>query len=139
MSFAEKGTWIYLVVNVLTLGAYLVIVLGQAGTIALVDVDYVPPMLGAIGAAIVLTIIGRVAIEVARPSESHTPDVRDREIDRHGEYVGGTILAVGMLLPFGLTLAEVAHFWIGNAIYLVFSLSAFVGTAIKIVAYRRGI
>lgn len=139
MSFAERGTWIYIVVNALTFGAYLVIVLGQSGTTPLTEVDYVPAMLGTIGAAIALTIVGRIAIEIAKPSESHTPDVRDREIERFGEYVGGVILAVGMLLRFGLTMAEFAHFWIANAIYLVFSVSAFVGTTIKIVAYRRGI
>ena len=66
-------------------------------------------------------------------------DVRDREIGRFGEYVGGIFLGVGMLVPFGLTLAEVEYFWIGNAIYLTFAFSALVGTVVKLVAYRRGL
>jgi len=139
MSSAEKGTWLYLIVNALTYVAYLAIVLGRSGTTPLVEVDYVPVMLGAIGAAVGLTIVGRIAIEIAGPRETHRPDVRDREIDHFGEYVGGVTLAVGMVLPFGLTLAEFDHFWIGNAIYLVFSTYAFIGSAIKLVAYRRGI
>jgi hypothetical protein len=44
-----------------------------------------------------------------------------------------------MLVPFVLTLTEADHFWIANAIYVAFVLSAFVGTTVKLVAYRRGV
>ena len=44
-----------------------------------------------------------------------------------------------MVVPFVLALAEFDHFWIANAMYLVFVLSAVVGAAVKLVAYRRGI
>ena len=35
-------------------------------------------------------------------------------------------------------MAEVGHFWIANAVYLCFVLSAVLGSVAKIVAYRRG-
>ena len=44
-----------------------------------------------------------------------------------------------MVVPFVLTLAEFEYFWIANAMYLVFVLSALVGAAVKLIAYRRGI
>jgi hypothetical protein len=96
-------------------------------------------LLGAIGVAIALSIAGRILVEIARPSDSYAADVRDRDIGRLGEYVNGTVLGIAMLVPFVLTLAEFDHFWIGNAIYLAFVVSAFIGTIVKLVAYRRGI
>jgi hypothetical protein len=139
VSYEEKGSWVYLLVTLVTYVAYVAIIVGRAGGGSLADVDYVPTMLGTIGVAIALTITGRVALEIAKPSGSHRSDVRDREIDRFGEYVGGTFLAVGMLVPFALALIEAEHFWIANAIYLVFAVYSLVGTAIKLVAYRRGL
>ena len=64
--------------------------------------------------------------------------MRDRDIDRFGEYVGGTLLGIGMVVPFVLAITEADYFWIANAMYLVFALSAIVGAAIKLFAYRRG-
>jgi hypothetical protein len=36
-------------------------------------------------------------------------------------------------------MAEADHFWIANAIYAAFVLSALVSTPLKLVAYRRGL
>jgi hypothetical protein len=142
MSYEERGQWVYIVANVLTFGAYAAIVLGQAGSVPLTEVDYVPVMLWAIGIGIALSIVGRILVEIAAematPGDSHEADVRDRDIGRLGEYFSGTLLGVAMIVPFVLTLAEFDHFWIGNAMYAAFALSALVGTAVKLVAYRRG-
>ena len=70
--------------------------------------------------------------------DSQTKDQRDKAIDRHGEYVGGIILAVLMIVPFGLALADVDTFWIAHAMYLAFLTSALIGGIVKIVVYRRG-
>ena len=43
-----------------------------------------------------------------------------------------------MIVPFVLTLSGSAHFWIANAMYLVFTVQAIVGAVIKLIAYRRG-
>jgi hypothetical protein len=56
-----------------------------------------------------------------------------------GEYVGGIVFAVGMVLPFALAMTEADHFWIANSMYLAGVLSALAGTAVKLVAYRRGL
>jgi hypothetical protein len=44
-----------------------------------------------------------------------------------------------MVAPLVMAMAEVPHFWIANAIYLAFALTAFLYAALKIVAYRRGL
>jgi hypothetical protein len=143
MSSEERGQWVYLVAIGLTYAAYVAIVFRQATQTPIPDIDYIPTMLGAIGIGIALSIVGRIAGEiaghVAEPSDSHEPDVRDRDIGRFGEYVAGTVLGIGMIVPFVLTLAEVDYFWIANTMYFAFVVSALVGAVMKLVAYRRGI
>jgi hypothetical protein len=146
MSSEERGQWVYLVVSVVTYGAYLVLTIGQLRQRAPADIDYAPMMLAAIGVAIILSIVGRilvaigghVAAEMAGRGEPLEADVRDRDIGRFGEYAAGAVLGVAMVVPFILTLTESDHFWIANAMYLAFVLSAVVGTSVKLVAYRRG-
>lgn len=138
VSYEEKGTWVYLVVSALTYLGYVGVVLGRAGDGAIAEVSYVAPMLWSIGISMGLAIVARIVVEMARPSESHKADVRDRDINRFGEHVAGGVLGVGMVLPFGLALAQTPHFWIANAIYAVFTSWAVFGAAVKLVAYRRG-
>jgi hypothetical protein len=138
MSYEEKGQWVYLVVTSIAYGVYVVLVITSAGASPLPEVDYQPILIGTIGAAIVASIIGRIAIEMIGPSESHTEDVRDRDIGRLGEYRAGLVLGIGMAVPFIMALAEVDWFWIANAMYLVYVTQAIVGAVIKLIAYRRG-
>jgi hypothetical protein len=138
VSFEEKGTWVSGMVVAATYVAYLTVVLAGAGETPLPEVAYVPPMLWSIGLAVALSIIGYIAVAVTRPSEADKSDVRDRDISRFGDYVGGIVLAVTMLVPFGLALAAFDHFWIANAMYAAFVLASLVSQAVKIVVYRRG-
>jgi hypothetical protein len=146
MSYEERGQWVYLAVIVATFTAYVVIVVGRAGGTPLTAVDYVPIMLWTIGIAIAATIIGRIGVEVigrigdevSKERTGLTADVRDREIDRFGEYIGGIVIGVGMVVPLILAMTEAQHFWIANAIYFVFVLGALVSASVKLVAYRRG-
>ena len=146
MSNEEKGQWVYLVAILVTYSAYLVIILGQLGQTAPADLDYVPTMLWSIGIGIAVAIIGRIVVEIVTAiraemvghGEGHDADVRDRDIGRFGEYIAGTVLGVGMVVPFLLTLAEFDYFWIANAMFLAFGTAAAVGAIVKLVAYRRG-
>ena len=147
MSGEEKGQWVYLVATGLTYLGYVAVVLGRADGGPLTDVDYAPVLLSAIGVAIVLAIVGRIVVgiaggiaaEMAGDDPNQVADVRDRDIGRFGEYVAGTVLGVGMVVPFALTLAAFHYFWIANAMYLAFVVAAVVGTVVKLVAYRRGL
>jgi hypothetical protein len=138
MSYEEKGQWVYLAATSIGYGAYLVLLLGSAGTTPLPEVDYVPILLWTIGVAIAASIIGRIAIEIIWRSDSSSEDVRDRDIGRFGEYRAALVLGIGMVVPFILALMEADHFWIANAMYLVFTAQAIVGAVVKLIAYRRG-
>lgn len=140
MSYEEKGTLSFLVVAVVAYGVYLWLVLPELlGGAPVEQVDYAIPMLWTIGGAIVAGIVGRVAIAVANPSEEHTADVRDKQIDRAGEQVGNSLVAIAAIGALVLAMLQVHWFWIANAIYLGFVLSAVLGSMAKLAMYRRGV
>jgi hypothetical protein len=139
VSYEEKGAWVYLVVVVGTYGAYLAVILGRAGGVPLARVAYVAPMLWIIGISIVLTTVGRVVVEIAKPSGDRRSDVRDKDVNRFGGYVGGMVLAVAMAVPFGLAMAKADPFWIANAMYAAFVVWALASTLGRLAAYRRGL
>ncbi|MEU0718594.1 hypothetical protein ABZ498_15580 [Streptomyces lavendulocolor] len=138
MAFEEKRAWIMAVVAV---GAYLVyvaVILGRAQGIPLAEVTYAATLLWSVGAAIAAAIALNILAAVASPREANKKDQRDREINRFGEYAGQSFLVVGGVAVLALSIAEADHFWIANTIYLAFVLSAALGAAAKIAAYRWG-
>jgi hypothetical protein len=138
MSYEERGQWVYVIVTVVAVTAYVVLVVAGAGGGPLTEVDYVPVMLWTIGAGIVGSIVGRILAAIVWHGEGHDTDVRDHDIDRRGEYVGGLVLGIGMVVPFVLAIIEADYFWIANGMYLVFALAAVVSAAMKLIFYRRG-
>ena len=113
--------------------------LGRAGPVPLEDVPYISTMLWTIGIGIGLTIVGYVIVAASKPDEADKSDIRDKEIKRFGDYVGGVALGALMIGPFVLTLAGSDHFWIANTMFAAFVLGSLVGAVTKIVAYRRGL
>lgn len=139
MTFEEKNTWIFAFVAFCSYGIYVAVILGRAPGIPLHQVAYVAPMLWAIGGGVVASIAGCIVVACLWPKECGKKDVRDREIGRLGDYVGQSFAVIGGVAALGLSMAEAAHFWISNVVYLGFVLSALLGSATKIVAYRRGL
>jgi hypothetical protein len=139
MSYEEKGTWVYLVTSAAAYVVYLVIILGRLAGIPAAHVSYVPALLWTTGASIAASILGRVVVETARPSESRRADVRDRDIYRSGEYASRWLLVAGAAAALVMAMARWDYFWIANVIYLGFVLWAVAGSALKLVAYRRGL
>ncbi len=138
MSFEEKRSWIMLVTAVGGYATYLAVILGRANGAPLSTVDYQWPLLWTIGAAILASIVAVIVVSIAAPRDAGRKDQRDREINRFGEYVGQSFVVLGALVALLLAMLSADRFWIANAIYLSFVLSALLGAATKIVAYRRG-
>lgn len=139
MTFEEKGTWLYGAVSIALPVFYFATILGQVATTPVGDIEYQALLIGVIVAAIVITIIGMIGIGISSPSDAGKADIRDKEIDRFGSYVGGTVTLVAMLVPLGLAMVAAAQFWIANAIYLGFVVGSLTSTATKLIAYRRGL
>jgi hypothetical protein len=138
MTFEERNTWVFAVITVGAFGAYVATILGRAQGTPLAEVPYAAAMLWAIGAAIAASIVGRIVVAVAWPKDADRRDQRDKEIYRFGEYIGQSFVVAGAVAALVLAMAEVDHFWIANAVYLAFVLSALLGSTAKLVAYRRG-
>jgi len=139
VSYEEKGTWVYLVTSAGAYAVYLAIIVGRLASTPAAEVPYVSVLLWTTGASIVASIVGRVVIETASPSDSKRADVRDRDISRSGEYASRWFLVAGAAAALVMAMAKVDYFWIANVIYLGFVLWAVGGSALKLIAYRRGV
>jgi hypothetical protein len=139
VSYEEKGTWVYLVTSAGAYAVYLAIIAGRLASTPAAQVPYVAVLLWTAGASIVASIVGRVLVETASPSDSRRADVRDREIYRFGEYASRWFLVAGAAVALVMAMAKVDYFWIANVIYLGFVLWAVAGSVLKLVAYRRGL
>ena len=129
MPYEEKTAWLY---GFVALAGYLT----YLGVVLLTGADYIAPLLWTIGGAIVVNIIGTIAISTVTPRGK---DQRDRDIYKFGEYVGNSFVVVGAVSALILAIIAAPHFWIANVLYLCFVLSALLGTVAKLVAYRRGL
>ncbi|OKI49617.1 hypothetical protein [Micromonospora sp. CB01531] len=138
MAFEEKRAWIMGLVAVAAYAAYVVIVLGRADGHPLADVSYAGPLLATVAGSIVASIALHIVVSAVSPEGANEKDQRDREIHRLGDHIGQSFLIVGGVAALAMALADWEQFWIANVIYLGFVLSAVVGSAAKIVAYRRG-
>jgi hypothetical protein len=114
VSYEEKGTWVYLVTSAGAYAVYLAIILGRVAS-------------------------GRTLVETVSPSDSRRGDVRDRDVNRFGEYASRWFLVAGAAAALVMAMAKVDYFWIANVIYLGFVLWAVAGSVLKLVAYRRGL
>ena len=72
-------------------------------------------------------------------SDSRKRVERDKENYPIGEYASRWFVIGGAAAAFFMAVAKVDYFWIANVIYLGFVLWAVVGSAVKLVAYRRGL
>ena len=141
MSYIEKNTWLFGGIVVVGYATYLVLLFTQAAGRPLEQAEYLLPMLGTIGGAIVAGILGGIVLAIATRADRDNrgkPDVRDKEIEHAGERVGNSIVVIGALGALVLAWLEVDHFWIANEIYLAFVISGLLGTLTRLAVYRRG-
>jgi hypothetical protein len=134
----EKRAWIIAVLAVAMYAAYLAVVLYRSADTPVAEVSYVSPLLWTVGISIAASIVLSIAVSIGAPKDASRRDQRDREIHRFGEYAGQSFVVIGGVAALGLALAEVDQFWIANVIFAGFTLSAIVGSAAKIAAYRWG-
>lgn len=157
MTFEEKFTWVSAVVSTGVAAVYFAFVLGEVRTVPVAEIAYQRPLLIAIGALVVLSIIGAIltaivtAIGAAVTAEITgegsiedsvgdigRSDERDKDIHRRGELIGYYVSSAGVVGVMALAMLRYDQFWIANALYLSFVIGALVAAVAKLVAYRRG-
>lgn len=138
MAFAEKRAWIMLLVSTVAYAVYVVVVLRRSSGVPLADAPYESALVGTIVASIVVSIILNIVVGMFTPKGEEKPDQRDREIYRTTEYIGQSFVVIGAVAAMILALLQAPYFWIANAVFLCFVLSALLSSIAKIFAYRTG-
>lgn len=138
MSFEERSTWIMAIIMFGVYGWYFFVALSQMDNEAFRVDGYQSVMLVAVVVLVILAAVTHIVIAVADPKGVDKSDVRDRQINRYGEYVGGYVLGAGALFALALAMFRVDQFWIANAILAALVLSELVSAGTRVVLYRRG-
>lgn len=101
-----------------------------------------PIMLWTIGGGILAGIAINILVGIVSGMfrrDAERVDQRDRQIARSGDQVGQSFVILGAVSALVLALHEADSFWIANVIYVGFVLSAILGSATKVLGYRRGL
>ena len=149
MSFEEKVTWVSGVVTLVVASRYAWVVGGLFGQGPVEQITYQRPLLFAVGAMIVLTIVGTIAMAIGTAiraeitGEGSVDDIdrtdeRDAHIGARGDRVAFYVSSVLMVGVLALAMLEMAHFWIANGVFAAFVVGGLVGSGVKLAAYRRG-
>ncbi|MDY7543250.1 MULTISPECIES: hypothetical protein [unclassified Cryobacterium] len=139
MSALEKRAWIRLGTAIAAYTTYLVLLLIRDDGMPLAEAPYVAALLWTIGGAIVASIVLDILVSILSPRDAGQADQRDREIARFGDTVGQSFVVIGGVAALLMALLQLPYFWIANAVYLAFVLSAVLGGIARLVAYRRGL
>ncbi|MCS3843067.1 hypothetical protein [Microbacterium sp. AK031] len=139
MVYTERNTWVGLIVTAVMIPSYVIVILQRAGGGPLAAVDWFPIMLWTIGISIVVSILWGMFAGARDPKGATATDVRDRDIDRMGGRVEHSFLVIAGLGVIVLCAIGADAFWIANAMFFGFAVSAFIGGIARIIAYRRGL
>jgi len=139
MPIAQKRAWVMMIASAL---AYLVYVVLVATNLSdpMADTPYVAPLLWTVGGSVAATVVAEIVIASTSGRQGRAAtrtDERDREIDRFGDHVGQAFIIIGALAALVMVMLEWPYFWIANVIYLAFVLSAVLGSAARLAAYRQ--
>lgn len=149
MSQEERTTWVSGVVTLLVAIWYAWTAFTMFGQAPVEEIAYQRPLLIAVGAMIVLNIVGAIvlaigtAIKAEVTGEGSADDIdrkdeRDAHIEARGDRVAFyvvTALTVGVL---AMAMLEMPYFWIANGAFAALVVSGLVSAVVKLVAYRRG-
>jgi p-aminobenzoyl-glutamate transporter AbgT len=142
MSYEERNAWVFAGVSILTGIYYLSTMLGGDPSVPLVARDWKTAMLTTIGGGIVVTIVLSIAVNIVfgivSGDTKTTSDIRDRQINRFGDYVGHSFVIIGAVGALILLMLDMPSFWVAQAIFLGFFASGCLSSIARIASYRFG-
>jgi hypothetical protein len=138
MTFLEKSNWAILGVAIVVPAFYFAHIFASLRDTPAADIAFVRPLITSFVIFVASAGSLHIIAALSNPREKGKRDVRDKEIDRFGEYVGGNIMGVGAIAALALVLANTEDLWVATTLYGAFVAQALVASIIKIVLYRRG-
>lgn len=139
MPIAQKRAWAMMIASTVAYVVYVVLVVINLHD-PVSDTPYVAPLLWTVGGSVVATVLAEVGFAMTTRREGKAAlrtDERDREIDRFGDHVGQAFVVIGAIAALIMAMLQWPYFWIANVIYLAFVLSAVLGSAARLAAYRQ--
>ncbi len=149
MSYEEKITWVSGLVTLIVAGWYAWVLASMFGEVPVGEIAYQRPLLLAVGAMILFTIVGAIALAIGAAiraevtgrgsaEEVGRKDERDVSIEGRGDraaFYASSSLMVGVL---ALAMLEQPYFWIANGVFAAFVVGSLISSGVKLTAYRRG-
>jgi hypothetical protein len=139
MPIAQKRALAMMIASTLAYVVYVVLVVSNRQD-PVADTPYVAALLWTVGGSVLVTVLAEVGFAVSTRREGRAAfrtDERDREIDRFGDHVGQAFVVIGAIAALVMAMLQWPYFWIANVIYLAFVLSAVLGSAARLAAYRE--
>jgi hypothetical protein len=137
MTISERYQWAYGFAVLLTSGAYFVWLGIQLMNEPATSVEYVAPLLWTLLASFIVHTFGRGFAAHASRGD-HGTDERDRLINQRADALSFFIFSIMAAVPMALGLMGLDAFWMTNALFLAFSLTALAGVGIRAFSYRTG-
>lgn len=134
----ERSAWIQLVLAVVGYPVYLVLLFADGVGRPLAERAFVWPMIWVVGVSIAVSMILHAVFRVYTDRDAEKPDERDLLITRWGERIGHAFVVLGAVVALVLVMLDAASFWIANAIFVGFFLSAALSSLARLFAYRKG-
>lgn len=139
IAYEEKVAWVGLIVAVVHYAVYLSVVLTRTVETPMPQTPFADALLWSLGAAVAIMVAMSIVVAVTTRKDDHETDIRDKQITARAEFTSRGFLIAGALAGLVLALLELDPFWIANAIYLGFVLSAVLEAVTKIALYRGGV
>jgi hypothetical protein len=150
ISFTEGVQYAGLALSVLSLLAYLAIVLTRVFTddVSVTKVAWQGPMLLVLAIGGALYGIGGAFYGIGwgvgygiarRRRRGPIEDARDKDIRRYGESINGGLVVLTVAVSIVLLALNVEPFWVAQNLFLGNWFASFVSTAGRVAAYREGI
>ncbi|MEM9562009.1 MAG: hypothetical protein AAGA93_05295 [Actinomycetota bacterium] len=136
MTFHERSAATIIGALLLVFGGYFVVLIGGVDR-RVDDFAYKPLLILAVVAFTALMTLSHIVLALRSPEEANTLDERDRTISQRADQVGGTMLGVAVLVVISLTVLEVAHVYIANALLFGLVAAQIASEGSKLWLYRR--
>jgi len=138
MNYQEKTILIALPLDFIIFGAYAIWLIPQLSG-GVENIDYRTPVILALVASVLLTIISQILLASFDHKQANVEDVRDKEIRRRTNGYTLAFLAAPYLFGLILAIAEADYFYIVHVMLFGGVLADIVTSLAQLRFYRRGI
>jgi uncharacterized membrane protein len=137
MTFPLKSAITTIGALILVYGGYFAILSTRVDDDAIRQFAYKPLLVLSAVAVAMLMAMSHGVLAALSPSDANAYDERDRQIGWRSSRIGSYVMAVGVFAVLVLVLYEAEHFYIANALLLVWVLAELADQLAKVYFYAQ--